>query len=153
MAARKRAEKARETIGGILEPDWPRLLPEKEEQAAASEHWRRVAGEMNQLEILSASNSHALQRLVMAYLVYDRCSRAVAVDGLVTARNPNNSKSIDRLSIYYKAMREAESTAQRLENELGLTPGKRGKVGKVARQRERTSGAQRFLGRKAETPG
>lgn len=149
MAARKGAAKARVTIGGIVEPDWARLLPEKDEQAAASEHWRRVAGEMDELQILSASNGHALQRLVMAYLVYDRCSRMVAVDGLVTERNKDNTKSIDRLSIYYKAMREAESTAQRLENELGLTPGKRGKVGKVKRQQERKTGADAFLGPQA----
>lgn len=149
MAARKGSAKARTTIGGILEPDWARLLTDKAEQAAASEHWRRVAGEMNQLEILSASNGHALQRLVMAYLVYDRCSLEVAAGGLVTAKSPDNPKSIERLSIHYKAMREAESTAQRLENELGLTPGKRGKVGKVARKRERKTGADEFLGPQA----
>jgi hypothetical protein len=39
----------------------------------------------------------------------------VAVDGLVTGKNPDNPKSIERLSIYYKAMREAENTAERLE--------------------------------------
>lgn len=146
MTARKRVDRVRETIGGILEPEWKRLLPENGEQVAASEHWRRVAGEMDQLEILSASNGHALQRLVMAYLVYDRCSREVAAGGLVTAKNPDNPKSIERLSIHYKAMREAESTAQRLEDQLGLTPGKRGKVGKVARKQERKTGADAFLG-------
>lgn len=149
MGARKRAGPARATVGGILEPDWARLLPDKDERAAASEHWRRIAGEMDELQILSASNGHALQRLVMAYLVYDRCSREVAVGGLVTAKNPDNPKSIERLNIHYKAMREAENTAQRLENELGLTPGKRGKVGKVKRERERKTGADAFLGPQA----
>jgi P27 family predicted phage terminase small subunit len=146
---RPTAGRARATIGGILEPHWARLLPEKDERAVASEHWRRVAGEMDQQQILSASNGHALQRLVMAYLVYDRCSKAVAVDGLVTAKNPDNPKSIERLSIYYKAMREAENTAERLEGQLGLTPGKRGRVGKVTKQRERRAGADAFLRPKA----
>lgn len=149
----KRAKKppalTRETIGGILEPDWARLLPDRSEQEAASEHWRRVAGEMDQEQILSASNGHALQRLVMAYLVYDRCSLAVAADGLVTGKNPENPKSIERLSIHYKAMREAENTAERLEGQLGLTPGKRGKVGKVTKQRERRAGADNYLGSQA----
>jgi hypothetical protein len=77
-ARRKPAAPKRQTIGGIREPDWARLLPEKAEQAAASEHWRRIAGEMDQQQILSPSNGHSLQRLVMAYLVYDRCSKAVA---------------------------------------------------------------------------
>ena len=146
MAGRKRAGKARAEVGGVLEPDWARMLTDLDEQKAASEHWRRVAGEMNDREILSASNGHALQRLVMAYLVYDRCSKEVAVDGLVTAKNPDNPKSIERLSIYYKAMREAENTAERLEGQLGLTPGRRGRVGKVTRKRELKTGADEFLG-------
>lgn len=152
VTARKRARKPRPapraTIGGILEPDWARLLPEKPEQAAASEHWRRVAGEMDQQQILSPSNGHSLQRLVLAYLVFDRCSLHVAVDGLVTEPNADNPKAIARLSIHYKAMREAEKTAERLEGQLGLTPGKRGKVGKVTKQRERSAGADAFLGPK-----
>jgi P27 family predicted phage terminase small subunit len=135
----------RETIGGIVEPDWSRLLPEAPERSAASEHWRRIAGEMNELEILSLANGHALQRLVLAYLVYDRCSKSVAVDGLVTEPSKDNPKSIARLSIHYKAMREAENTAERLEGQLGLTPGKRGRVGKVAKRRERKAGADAFL--------
>jgi P27 family predicted phage terminase small subunit len=144
----KLPELVRYTIGGIVEPDWARLLPEAAEQSAASEHWRRIAGEMLEREILSPSNGHALQRLVIAYLVYDRCSRAVGADGLVTAKSPDNPKSIERLSIHYKAMREAENTAQRLEDQLGLTPGKRAKVGKVTKKRERSAGADAFLGPK-----
>jgi P27 family predicted phage terminase small subunit len=135
----------RETIGGILEPDWPRLLPERSEQEAASDHWRRVAGEMSDLEILSLANGHSLQRLVLAYLVYDRCSKNVAADGLVTEPSKDNPKAIARLSIHYKAMREAENTAERLEGQLGLTPGKRGRVGKVTKKRERSAGADAFL--------
>lgn len=145
-ARRKAAGWSPAAVGEVLEPDWARMLPDQSEQAAASEHWRRVAQEMLDREILSASNGHALQRLVLAYLVYDRCSRAVAVDGLVTAKNPDNPKSIERLSIYYKAMREAENTAERLEGQLGLTPGRRGRVGKVTRRRERRTGADEFLG-------
>ncbi len=149
MAAKARRKKvgwSPATIGDVLEPDWARLLPDPSEQIAASEHWRRVAQEMAEREILSSSNGHALQRLVVAYLVYDRCSLAVATDGLVTAKNPDNPKSIERLSIYYKAMREAENTAERLEGQLGLTPGRRGRVGKVSRKRERKTGADEFLG-------
>jgi hypothetical protein len=61
----------------------------------------------------------------------------------VTGKNPDNPKSIERLSIYYKAMREAENTAERLEGQLGLTPGKRGRVGKVTKQRERKARCRR----------
>ena len=89
-----------------------------------------------------------MQRLVVAYLVYDRCSLLVGSDGLVTEPNPENPKSIARLSIHYKAMREAESTADRLEAQLGLSPGRRSKVGKVAKKRERSASADAFLGPK-----
>ena len=127
----KKSTAAPVEIGGIAEPDWKRLLSDAPEQTAASGHWRRIAGEMHELQILAPSNGHALQRLVIAYLVYDRCSMQVGTEGLVTVAKAENPKSIDRLSIYYQAMREAERTAERLEKQLGLTPGNRGKVGKI----------------------
>ncbi len=146
--AERKPRTKRVEIGGIAEPDWARLLPDRAEQAAASEHWRRVAGEMVDLEILSLANGHSLQRLVLAYLNYDRCAKAVAVGGVVTEPNPENPKSIARLSVHYTAMREAAKEAKQLEDQLGLTPGKRGKVGKVQRKRERMTGADAFLGQK-----
>lgn len=103
---------------------------------------------MREREIFSQANVHALLRLVLAYLVYDRCSLIVATEGLVTAPNPDNPKSIARLSIHYKAMAEAEKTAERLEAQLGLSPGRRSRVGKVTKKRERSAGADAFLGPK-----
>jgi P27 family predicted phage terminase small subunit len=144
----KKAEPAKVDGAIVAEPDWSRLLPDAEEQAAAREHWRSIAGEMRERETLSAANRHALLRLVLAYLVYDRCSINVAVDGLVTAPNPENPKSIARLSIHYKAMEEAAKAAERLEAQLGLSPGRRGRVGKVAKKRERRADADAFLGPK-----
>jgi len=137
-------------IGGVLEPDWVVLLTNDAERAVASAHWRRVAEEMHEREILSSSNGHAVQRLVLAYLVYDRCSAEVASGGIVDEPdNEKNPKAIARLSIHYKAMREAENTAERLEAQLGLSPGRRGKVAKVTAKRVRKADADIFLG----TPG
>jgi P27 family predicted phage terminase small subunit len=130
----------------VAAPDWSLLLTDQAERQVATEHWQRIAGEMRDREILSPSNGHALQRLVLAYLVYDRCSNAVALTGIVDEPNDKNPKAIARLSIHYKAMREAENTAERLEARLGISPGQRGKVAKVAKKRERTAGADRFLG-------
>jgi P27 family predicted phage terminase small subunit len=129
-------------------PDWSRLLPNAGEQDVAAVHWSCIVDEMSEREIFSASNRHAVQRLVLAYLVYDRCSNDVARDGLVTEPNKENTKAIPRLSIFYKAMREAERTAERLEEQLGLSPGRRGRVGKVTKKRERSAGADAFLGPK-----
>lgn len=134
-------------IGNVLEPDWSALLPDEAERSVASGHWRRVAREMFDREILSSSNGHAVQRLVLAYLVYNRCSNAVAAGGIVDEPdNEKNPKAIARLSIHYKAMREAENTAERLEAQLGLSPGRRGKVAKVVTKRERQAGADAYLG-------
>lgn len=132
----------------VAEPKWSALLPDAAERRVAAAHWKRITGEMKDREILSSSNGHALQRLVLAYLIYDRCSQEVGIGGLVDEPNAENPKAIARLSIHYKAMREAENTAERLEAQLGLTPGRRGKVAKVAKQRTRTAGADAFLGPK-----
>lgn len=133
----------------VAEPNWKDLLPDPDEREAARAHWRSIAGEMRERETLSAANSHALLRLVLAYLVYDRCSLRVAIDGLVTEPKAENPKAIARLSIHYKAMAEAEKTAERLEAQLGLSPGRRGRVGKVVKKRERSAGADAFLGPKS----
>ena len=133
----------------VAEPSWAVLLPDAGERAVAAEHWKRIVLEMKEREILSASNGHSLQRLVLAYLVYDRCSRKLADEGIVTEPAKDNPKAISRLSIYYKAMREAENTAERLEGQLGISPGRRGRVAKVTKKRERSAGADAFLGPKA----
>lgn len=132
----------------VAQPDWTLLLNSVAERGVAAGHWRRLVEEMTAREILSASNGHALQRLVIAYLVYDRCSAAVGAGGIVDEPAADNPKAIARVSIHYKAMSEAEKTAERLEAQLGLTPGRRGKVAKVTKQRVRTAGADAFLGPK-----
>lgn len=137
---------AKRPAGPAPEPDWKLLLPDAAERKAAAAHWRRITDEMSEREILTASNGHSVQRLVLAYLIYDRCSLQVAADGIVTDPAADNPKAIARLSIHYKAMREAETTAERLEGQLGLTPGRRGKVAKVSKKRERKAGADAFLG-------
>ncbi|HEX8585050.1 MAG TPA: P27 family phage terminase small subunit [Allosphingosinicella sp.] len=124
------------------------MLPDPGEREAARAHWRAVAGEMRERETLSPANSHALLRLVLAYLVYDRCSLHVALHGMVTEPNENNPKAIPRLSAQYKAMEGAGKEAERLEAQLGLSPGRRGRVGKVAKKRERSASADAFLGPK-----
>jgi hypothetical protein len=138
----------RQTIGGLTEPDWTLVLMEQDERTLASEHWVRVATEMDSLQILSLSNEHAIRRLVIAYIVYDRCTRLVGIHGLVTEPSEANPKAIARLSVHYQAMREAEKTAERLEGQLGIAPGRRGTVGKVSKKQERRTGADAFLGPK-----
>ena len=130
----------------VAEPKWPALLSDPKEIKAAKAHWKRVTSEMQGHETLSEANGHTLQRLVIAYIVYDRCSLVVARTGVVNEPAADNPKAIARISAYFKAQSEAEKTAERLEAQLGLSPGRRGKVGKVTKKRERMAGADAFLG-------
>lgn len=139
---------AKGTAQSVIEPNWNFLLVDRGEREKARKHWRRITSEMQERETLAASNAHALQRLVLAYIHYDRCSKLAAADGIVTEPAKDNPKAIARISAYYKAMSEAEKTAERLEAQLGLSPNRRSKVGKVTKKRERSAGADAFLGPK-----
>ncbi|QQN73944.1 P27 family phage terminase small subunit [Croceicoccus sp. YJ47] len=135
-----------EGTGGIVaEPDWALLLSDGLEQEAASGHWRRVTNEMRDRDTLAASNAHAVQRLVLSYILYDRCSRDVAENGAVTKPKRGNPKAIARLSPYFQAMREAGSDAERLEADLGLTPRRRSSVTKVQKRTERKTASANYL--------
>lgn len=121
----------------VAEPQWPLLLSDELEQAAAAEHWRRITTELRERELLSPANAHAIQRLVLAYIVYDRCSREVAEHGAVLKPKRGNPKAIARLSPYFTAMREAGSDADRQEQELGIAPRRRSGAGKVEKKNTR----------------
>jgi P27 family predicted phage terminase small subunit len=131
----------------VAEPDWTLLLSDELERAAAAEHWRRVTTELKDRDLLAPANAHAIQRLVMAYVVYDRCAREVAENGAVMKPKRGNPKAIARLSPYFTAMREAGSDADRQEQELGIAPRRRSGAGKVSRKVSRTTGADAFVKR------
>lgn len=138
----------RQQFAGFPEPKWSALCEGKVEIAAAKAHWTRIIGEMQARETLAEANGHSVQRLVLAYINYDRAAAMVAKLGVVDEPSSDNPRSISRLSIHFKAMSEAEKTAERLEAQLGLSPQRRGKVAKVTKKRERSAGADAFLGPK-----
>ncbi|MEA3389379.1 MAG: P27 family phage terminase small subunit [Pseudomonadota bacterium] len=128
------------------EPAWKALCENAAEIAAAKAHWKRIIDEMAARETLAEANGHSVQRLVLAYLNYDRAAAQVAKLGVVHEPATDNPRAISRLSIHFKAQSEAEKTAERLEAQLGLSPQRRGKVAKVTKKRERSAGADAFLG-------
>lgn len=135
-------------VAGFPEPNWKSLCEDKQEVAQAKKHWLRIIEEMRGRETLAEANGHSVQRLVLAYLNYDRAAAKVATMGVVDEPSEDNPRAIARLSIYFKVMSEAEKTAERLEAQLGLSPQRRSKVGKVTKKRERSAGADAFLGPK-----
>lgn len=135
-----------EGTGNIVEePTWALLLSDELEQAAASEHWRRITTELKERDLLAPANAHAVQRLVLAYLVYDRCAREVAENGAVTKPKRGSPRAIARLSPYFTAMREAGSDADRQEQELGISPRRRSGAAKVVKKVTRSTGSAAYL--------
>ena len=129
----------------VPEPHWRMLLTDDLEVEAAGDHWRRITGEMRERGILSPSNGHAIQRLVVAYVIFDRCSREVAEHGAVSKPKRGNPKAIARISPHFTAMREAGSDAERLEAELGLSPRRRATAAKVEKKARTARASDAYL--------
>jgi len=129
----------------VVEPDWQALFNDELEVVAAREHWRVITTELKDRQLLSAATGHSLQRLVCAYLMFDRMYREVAENGVVIKPRRGNTKAIARISPYYTAMREAMSDAATLEAELGISPRRRGSAVKVQRDKKTTRPADEFL--------
>lgn len=129
----------------VPEPHWRMLLNDDLEIAAAADHWRRITTEMKERGILAPSNGHAIQRLVLAYVIYDRCSREVAEHGAVLKPKRGNPKAISRTSPHFTAMREAGSDAERQEAELGLSPRRRAAAAKVEKKARTARASDTYL--------
>jgi P27 family predicted phage terminase small subunit len=137
-----------EGSGAIVpEPDWESLFSDPLEIAAAREHWRVITIEMRDRQLLAAANGHSIQRLVCAYLMFDRMYRQVAENGVVTKPRRGNSKAIARISPFFTAMREAGSDAATLESELGISPRRRGSAVKAERKQRRERASDAYLGK------
>lgn len=131
----------------VVEPDWQSLLDDELEIAAAREHWRIVTTELKDRYLLAAANGHSIQRLVCAYLMFDRMYREVAENGVVIKPKRGNSKAIARVSPYFTAMREAGADAERIEAELGISPRRRGGVTRAERKVRKERASDAFVGK------
>lgn len=133
-----------DTGGIIAEPDWQRILKRRGEREAAAHYWQTIADEMRGRQTLSPANAHAVFRLVLALVIYDRTMIAVARKGAVNEPAKGNTRAIPRINPYFTAMKEAAALIAASEAELGLAPRRRNAVGKVAQPRRQT-GANRYL--------
>jgi phage terminase small subunit len=132
--------------GGIIEePHWRLLLSDDLEVEAAGEYWRLVSNELRDRTLLAPVNSHAVRRLVLAYLMFDRASRDVLENGGVLKPRRGNSKAIARANPSVAIMRNADHDATLLEAELGISPRRREAVGKVANGGQRARAADSYL--------
>lgn len=133
--------------GVPTEPDWTYLLPGTgrevvAERRKASQYWSTTIAELRAAEKLAIVNGHAVQRLVIAYTLYDRAAVKVAKDGPIV---PAPKTGTPMHNPWYAAMRIAEKMATGMEAELTIAPRRRASGGKVARTRRQTTKADRFL--------
>lgn len=129
----------------IAEPDWESLFSDVLEVAAAKEHWRVITGELKSRQLLAPANGHSIQRLVCAYLMFDRMYREVAENGVVSKPRRENSKAIARVSPYFKALREAGADAATIEAELGISPRHRSDVTKTDQKQRKERASDAFV--------
>jgi P27 family predicted phage terminase small subunit len=129
----------------VLQPDWDSLFSDVLEVSAAREHWRVITTELKDRALMSAGNAHALERLIVAYVLYDRSLREVAEHGAVTKPKRGNSRAIARTSPHFSAMRELASDAAVLEQEFGLSPRRRSAATKVQNGKKAPRAADSYL--------
>ncbi len=107
------------------EPDWPLLITDGLEIQAARQHWHVITDELQLAGRWTPANAHAVKRLVLARLAYDRAARIVAETGPIV---PSPKTGVPQYSLHYVAMNAAADQALQLEGELLLSPRKRGKA-------------------------
>ena len=132
----------------VPEPDWSALFDDDLEIEAAKEHWRRITTELKDRALMAPGNAHALQRLIVAYVLYDRSLREVAAHGAVMKPKRGNPKAIPRRSPHLSVMRELASDAAVLEAEFGLAPRRRSAATKAERVRKTAKASDEFVKRR-----
>jgi phage terminase small subunit len=107
------------------EPDWALLLSDPLDLVGARGHFGRIVAELRLAGRWTSVNDHAVTRLVMAYVIYDRSAREVLDRGAVV---PSPKTRVPQYNLHFAVMTQAAATAAALEAELMLSPRKRGKT-------------------------
>ena len=129
------------------EPNWTRYFGRKADREAAAEHWQRIVSEMRGAEKLAVANTHAIQRLVVAYVTFDISAKAVLKLGPVV---PASKTKVLTYNPWWTTMQNAASTAASLEKELCISPRDRNSGGTVTKRVRRATGADRYLKKRGE---
>lgn len=135
----------------IEEPDWSLLLPDGRLKAAknqqwrdvAAAEWRRVTAALRAAGTLAPENRHQVQRLVIAYVRYDRAAAEVFKAGGPIAKSKTGVAMLNQWQV---EMRQADSDATTAEMELGVPPRRRGAVTKTQRKQKAATAADAYRG-------
>jgi P27 family predicted phage terminase small subunit len=124
------------------EPNWRSIFGRAADREAASSYWKSIISEMRGAEKLAVANSHAVIRLVVAYVTFDQSAKEVVKSGPVIKAKKTG---VPTYNPWWTTMSNAASQAQALEKELCISPRERGSGAKVVKKRTRTTGSARFL--------
>lgn len=135
----------------VEEPDWLLLIPDAGRSKSgnngrwrelASQEWRRVVAALRSAQTLAPENRHQMQRLVLAYVRYDRAASEMwKAGGPIT----KSRTGVPMLNQWQVEMRQADGDATTAEMELGIPPRRRGATTKAQRGQRRQTAADEFL--------
>ena len=117
--------------GSPAEPNWALTYTDELDQMDAHEHWRLVTTAMRDVGTLAAENGHAIKRLVLFYVEFDRSARQVSEQGKVIRAKKT---AVPQMNLEWVGMKQASAEASSLEAELGLNPRRRNAAGKVQKK-------------------
>ena len=124
------------------EPNWRSIFGRAADREAASSYWKSIISEMRGAEKLAVANSHAIIRLVVAYVTFDQSAKEVVKSGPVIKAKKTG---VPTYNPWWTTMSNAASQAQALEKELCISPRERGAGAKVVKKQTRVTGSARFL--------
>lgn len=137
--------------GDIEEPDWELLIPNQSQNEAESnakwrrrahQEWLRIAAALRDAGTLAPENRHQMQRLIIAYVRYDRAASKAFEMGAVL---PSPKTETPMVNLWQVEMRQADSDATTAEMELGITPRRRGAVTKAKRAEKVSRASDKYL--------
>jgi phage terminase small subunit len=135
----------------IDEPNWEQLFPDEypptnrdnsDWRDFTHREWLRITSIMREAGTLGAENRHQIQRLIMAYAMYDRAASEVIRMGPIDEAPVTD---VAKANIYISIMRHADADATTAEMELGITPRRRGTVTKAKRAEKVVRAADKYI--------
>jgi P27 family predicted phage terminase small subunit len=128
--------------GSPPEPNWRLIFGRVADRNAAAEPWESILSEIRGAEKLAAANGHAILRLIVAYMTFDRSAKEVMKAGPVMKAKKTG---VPTYNPWWTTMSNAASQAAALEKELCISPRDRNAGGKVVKKVTKRTGAAAYL--------